>query len=67
MPKFEHKHYEKIAELIGKAKDLDEFYRLFVEFAKNDNKRFNPTRFYNAVQTVHQFGGLGTGIDGKHE
>lgn len=55
MPKFEHRHYEVIAELIGKAKDLDEFYRLFIKFARNDNENFDVERFYNAVQKAHQF------------
>jgi hypothetical protein len=63
---FEHRHYEKIAELIGKAKDLDEFYRLFVQFAKSEAYGFNVERFYNAVQKSHQFGGIGTGYEGVH-
>lgn len=50
------KHYELIAKLIGKAKDLDEFYRLFVKFAQTDNAKFSTEKFYNAVQKAHQFG-----------
>ena len=58
--------YEKIAELIGKAKDLDEFYRLFVQFAQAENEKFDVARFYKAVQKSHQFGGIGTGYEGIH-
>jgi hypothetical protein len=59
--KFQHRQYEIVAELIGKAHDLDEFYRLFVKFAESDNEHFNVQRFYNAVQKAHQFGGIGCG------
>lgn len=55
------KHYELIAELIGKAKDIDEFYRLFVEFARKDNEKFNVEKFYNWMQKFKQFGGIGCG------
>lgn len=58
---FQHRHYEKIAELIGKAKNLDEFYALFVKFAKDEAYGFNVERFYKAVQKAHQFGGIGCG------
>jgi len=58
---FSVKHYRKIAELIGKAHDLDEFYRLFAEFAKNENPKFNIEKFYNWVQKFHQYGGIGCG------
>jgi hypothetical protein len=54
------KHYELIAELIGKAKDLDEFYRMFVKFAQEDNEKFKVGKFYDYVQRFNQFGELGT-------
>jgi hypothetical protein len=58
--------YEVVAELIGKAKDLDEFYRFFVKFAQEDNPKFSIEKFYKAVQKAHQFGGIGTGYEGIH-
>jgi len=58
---FSVKHYVKIAELIGKAKDLDEFYRFFVKFAQAENPKFSIEKFYKAVQKAHQFGGIGCG------
>lgn len=53
--------YEKIAELIGEARDLDEFYRNFVKFAQAENPKFSIEKFYKAVQKAHQFGGIGCG------
>ena len=58
---FSVKHYRKVAELIGKAKDLDEFYRFFVKFAQAENPKFSIEKFYKAVQKSHQFGGIGCG------
>jgi hypothetical protein len=62
MVKFTQKHFRILAELIGKAQDLDEFYRGLVKTLQTDNPKFDVERFYKAVQKAHQFSGNDYGM-----
>lgn len=50
MSTFTAKHYEAIAELMGRHMMDDDVIEAFSEMLKADNPRFKPTRFSRAVQ-----------------
>jgi len=43
------KYYKILADLIGKAEDLQDFQKNLIEFLTQDNPRFDKTRFINAM------------------
>lgn len=50
MSTFTAKHYEKIAELIGRHMMDDDVIEAFSNMFKADNSKFKPDRFLRAVQ-----------------
>jgi len=46
------KYYKILAELIGKAEDLEDFQKNLIEFLAQDNSRFDRTRFINAIENT---------------
>lgn len=50
MSTFTHKHYEKIAEVIGIHMMDDDVIEQFSEMFESDNPKFKPDRFLRAVQ-----------------
>ncbi len=47
------KYYKAFAELIGAAKDLNEFTANFLRFLKEDNARFDIDRFNEAMNKAY--------------
>jgi len=49
-PKFQQRHYEMIAKLLGDLEIDDETITSYCEFFKSDNERFNEDKFRTAVK-----------------
>jgi hypothetical protein len=46
------KYYKILAELLGKAEDLEEFKERLIAFLAIDNPRFSIERFEKAIETA---------------
>jgi len=44
------KYYKAIAQLIKNSENLQDFLYKFIEYAKQDNSRFDKTRFLKACE-----------------
>jgi hypothetical protein len=50
---FTKQHYKILAELIGKAEDLEDFQQQLIRVLQCDNERFNINRFIDAIENTH--------------
>jgi hypothetical protein len=50
---FTKKHYKILAELIGKAEDLEDLQKQLIRVLQVDNVKFNINRFITAIENTH--------------